>query len=102
MAIFMLLVPDVPNDVSIQLGRQKFITSKIIDQVCESVRIFKISVFCLFVFVCTDDESKKMKKDAMKISGPDFFLSSCGGHVAESLVVGNLESRAFFKQNVPL
>lgn len=33
MALFSVFVPDVPMDVSIQLSRQKFITSKIIDQV---------------------------------------------------------------------
>lgn len=33
MGVFALVVPDIPYDVSIQLKRQKFITSKVIDRV---------------------------------------------------------------------
>ena len=33
MGLFALFVQDVPNDVSIQLGRQSFIRSKVVDQV---------------------------------------------------------------------
>ncbi|CAM9116030.1 unnamed protein product, partial [Hapterophycus canaliculatus] len=33
MALFAMFVPDVPRDVSIQLGRQSFIRSKVLDQV---------------------------------------------------------------------
>lgn len=45
LAMFAVFVPDVPNRVTIQLGRQKFITSKVIDQVGPASR----APFCGFV-----------------------------------------------------
>lgn len=46
MGLFALVVEDVPTDVGIQLGRQTFIRSKVVDQVSG---YFSISRFCFVV-----------------------------------------------------
>ena len=58
LALFAVFVPDVPNVVNIQLGRQRFIISKVIDQVClhsrpsEGVFWGSVVFFCECVCVC--------------------------------------------------
>lgn len=47
MGLFALFVQDVPTDVDIQLGRQSFIRSKVVDQVSryfKFVGFFRVSV----------------------------------------------------------
>lgn len=55
MALFAMFVPDVPRDVTIQLERQRFITSKVVDQVrfslprARALLMFFLLLFCVCV-----------------------------------------------------